>query len=197
MELATVHLKLSGQTQNTVVKHNVTPAQLSMYAFMHGEDCVQALTVTSVDKKRTIPQEMNRLRMEFTTEHAVKSMAQLFPGMHPQLPVSFQSIGYDPEFLRPDNAPAYNPPQVSGNAAAKIRDKIKEAEDQRKAEANGTNPVSPVSVVTPQDMTDTLDDTGGFEEDEDDDDDNALDLGDDPIDAELSRMQEPATGTEG
>lgn len=197
MELATVHLKLSGQTQNTVVKHNVTPAQLSMYAFMHGEDCVQALTVTSVDKKRTIPQEMNRLRMEFTTEHAVKSMAQLFPGMHPQLPASFQSIGYDPELLQPDNAPAYNPPQPSGSAAAKIRDKIKEAEDRRKAEANGTNPVSPVSVVTPQDMTDTLDDTGGFEEDEDDDDDSALDLSDDPIDAELNRMQEPATGTEG
>ena len=189
MELATVHVKLSGLSQNIVVKHRVTPAQLAMIAYMHGEDCVQSLNVTSVDKVRTSRQELDRLRLEFTSEHAQKCLATLFPGMHPQLPTSFRAIGYDPEVLRDERAPAYAAPQPQNNSATAIQQKIKAAEENRKSEQNGTAPLSPVSVVTPQDMTDILDDTG---DDEDEDDgDNALDLGDDPIDAEVNRMNLP------
>lgn len=193
MELATVHLKLSGQTQNTVVKHNVTPAQLAMYAFMHGEDCVQSLTITGIEKNRKVHEEMNRLRMEFTSDHSAKCLAQLFPGMHPALPPTFRAVGYDHEMLRDENTPAYSKPVPRNEAETSIMSKIQQAEAARKAEAQGGN----TAVVTAQDLTDELaggdilDDTGGFEDDEDDGEDNALDLGDDPIDAELNRLQEP------
>jgi len=184
MELATVHIKLSGQTQNVVVKKDVTPAQLAVYAFMHGEDCAQSIQVTSIDKNRTSKFEMNRLRMEFTSEHAQKCMNTLYPGAVPQLPVTFQSIGMDPEYLQDENAPPIHVAPPTG-AAATIADKIKKADEQRRAEeAAAKGGVS--ALVSDQALTDLLDDTGG---EEGDDDDN-LELSDDALDLEMKNLQQ-------
>lgn len=181
MELATVNIKLSGQTQNVVQKHNVTPAQLALYAFMHGEDCVQSLTVTSIKKNVNPRDELNRLRVEFTSEHSQKCLNTLYPGAYPQLPVTFRSIGYDPEYLAEEGAPVIVAPLPTG-AAASIKEKIKAADELRRAEAGQPGTVAPVST---QDMTDALDDTGA------EDDDDGFEMSDDPLDAELNRMNTP------
>jgi hypothetical protein len=179
MEIAKINLKLSGQTQNTVIKHNVTPAQLAVYAFMHGEDCVASLTVTGVDKGRTIFQEMQRLKTEFSSEHALKCLNTLFPGVAPALPVSFQSIGYDPEFLDNEQKPSpVNRPPVHNSAAANaLAKKIRDAAEERAA----TTPTHTVPVHA-TDLSGALDDTGAY------DGDDKLELDDDPLENEMQRM---------
>lgn len=185
MELATVTIKLSGQTANTVVKHNVTPAQLAIYAFMHGEDCAHALTVTGAEPKRSIATEMDRLRMEFTSDHAVKCLNELFPGRFPQLPTTFRSIGFDPEMLGDHGAP----PQVQFSprnpAENSILQKIREGSPELRATTQGNAAVLP--PVTAQQRADMLDDSGGAEDDDDDAEDNNA-LPDDPLDAEIQRQ---------
>lgn len=184
MELAKVHLKLSGLTQNTVVKNNVTPAQLAIYAYMHGQDCVQSITVTAIDKQRTIHAEMQRLKQEFTAERAQAVIVTLFPGIAPALPVTFQSIGYDPEVLIEDKPSSANkPPQHNSAAAAALAEKIRKAAEDRAAEGTAPGAAAPVHPI---DLSGALDDTGGYDGDGDD---NSLELSDDPLENEMQKMQ--------
>lgn len=184
MELAKVVLMLGGQSSNTVIKENVTPAQMAMYAYMHGEACAQSLTITGVDKKRSVQEEIQRLRMEFTSEHSAQTLAKLFPGMHPQLPVTFRSIGFDPDVLSDHTAPVFQAPRPKNEAEQSIMQKIQNAE----AERTVNNLPSYIAPVSPQDLTDVLDDTGSMDVD-DDLDDNSVDFGDDPIDLEVGKMR--------
>lgn len=176
MELATLTLKLSGQSANTVVKHNVTPPQLALYAYMHGEDCVQSLTVTGIKKDFQVPAEMNRLRGEFMSEHATKCLENLFPGRFPQLPTTFAAIGYDPAVLGEDNTPAYTPPAAKNQSEKAIMEKIKGAAAARKEDTGAVAKLKPVAT---QEAMDALDDTGA----EDDDD------AEDPLTAELRKLE--------
>lgn len=160
MELATVEIKLSGAPQNTVVKRDVTPAQMALYAFMHGEDCAEGVQITGVDKERTIAQEMDRLRGIFASEEASKCLNKLFPGIAPQLPVTFSSIGFS-NITMVKNDLANQPPQPDNAAAAAIRQRIEDENSRRDAEAaaNQTAPVSPGDLQAAQ--AGQLDDTGG------------------------------------
>lgn len=160
MELATIELKLCGNPQNTVIKHNVTPSELSVYAFMHGEDCVDGVTITGKAPERTIGQEMDRLRTVFATEEASKALNKLFPGMAPPLLVTFSSLGYRNFAMPGQNDPMNQIPQPNNDAEAAIQRKIAAADEQRRAEAEATqtSPVYPGDIAAVQSE---LDDTGG------------------------------------
>lgn len=174
MQLAKIQLKLSGNIANTVVKHNVTPPQLAIYATMHGEDCVQSLDITGTDKERTIANEMNRLRGIFKTEESTKILNRIFPGIAPQLPVTFVSIGYDPEIYGSGDfaqKAADRPPQYNQEAAAELAKRIK------LEQAKSTPPGAAVPAVDPVELSDTL----GHDE---------VDIDDDALEAELARLSE-------
>lgn len=195
MELATLVLKLSGQTANTVVKHNVTPAQLACYAYMHGEDCVQSLTLTGIDKSRQPAAELNRLEAEFSSDRSHKAFKTLFPGRFPDLPVSFRKIGFDPEGMV-DNTVAMTvrAPDPKGNTDKEIMEKIRQRAKEREAEEK--DGIATVRPVTSNDRADLLDDTGGPEDDDDDEGESntggglpPLALSDDPLENEILRNQ--------
>lgn len=95
MELAQVNFKLGGNVNNTVILRDVTPAELAIMAYMHGEDCVQSLTLTGHAKDRPNREELLRLQNKFKTPHGAEVLAKVFPGMNPQFPATFRSIGYD------------------------------------------------------------------------------------------------------
>lgn len=185
MELATITLRLSGQTQNTVVKEKVSPPELAVYAWMHGEDCVESLEITGIDKSRTIAQEMNRLHEIFKTKHALKALDTLFPGHAPRLPATFNQVGYAETNERgrkaadqpiwQENAPART---AAGNGGH-VLDAIREAAALRQAEAGNAAPVQAYELA------DQFDDTGGPE----DDDDNEGGFSDDPLDNEIRLNQ--------
>lgn len=194
MELATINLRLQGQTQNTVIKRDVTPAQLAIYAYMHGEDCVQSLNVTSIDDKRTTYEEMNRLRGIFVSDHSSKTLNTIFPGIHPQLPTTFRAIGFDPEMLHDHNltpAPAAQPkserkaPVVSQSAiGAAVIEKIRQGASERSLEQGNVPP------VRPQELAGALDNTGGDFDEDDNEPDDEHEFSDDPIDLEIAREQQ-------
>lgn len=158
MELATIELKLSGNPQNTVIKHNVTPSELSIYALQHGEDCVDGVTITGKAPDRTINEEMNRLREIFSTEDSAKALNRLFPGIAPPLIVTFSALGYQ-NFAGPGQNPADRPPQPNNEAEAAIQQKIAAAEELRRAEAEATqtSPVSPGDIAQVSHTGGTLD----------------------------------------
>lgn len=178
MELANIQLKLSGLVQNTVYKENVTPAQLALYAFMHGEDCVQSLRVIGIDKNRSPRDELNRLREEFTSDHASKALNHLFPGAAPHLPVTFRSMGYDPDSLD-DGAMSHaiGVPKAKNSAEVAVMEKIKQASNMRKPAETKV----PVSYVDPRELADALDDTGN--------DGEIRTFDDDPIDIEMRNLK--------
>ena len=183
MELATLQLKLQGSPANTVFKKNVTPAQLAIYAHMHGEDCVETLVVTSVDKERTIFEEKQRLQAEFCTEEGVKVYQHLFHGMAPQFPVTFRSIGFDPEMLSDVQTSAlHRPPTPSNNAETEIVKKLKAQEASRQTAIDlGQDP----NAVSEYEIAGALDNAGIV------DDGSALDIeNDNPLEAEMRLLQE-------
>lgn len=174
MELATITLKLSGQTANTVVKKNVTPAQAAIYAMLHGEDCIQALSITGVDKSRSIPTEIDRLRAEFTSVKGIEALDKLFPGRFPQLPSTFSLIGFEPTEFSENVVTSVMSPEAQSEAAARIKEKI------RKGMPDSAPTVVPnVQPVNDSDRVDLLDNNGAQD----------VDFGDDPLDAEISRMK--------
>lgn len=170
MELATIELKLLGNPQNTVIKHNVTPSELSVYAAMHGEDCVEGVQITDIDKTRTVREEMDRLRMIFSTEDSAKMLSKLFPGISPPLVVTFSALGYQNfnQGLGQSDA-ADRPPQPNNEAEAAIQAKIRDEAAKREADlaANQQPPVH-------QHEVEQLDNNGASEA-------GTLDLADDSL----------------
>ncbi len=184
MELATITLRLSGQTQNTVVKHEVSPPELAIYAWMHGEDCIESLEVTGIDKTRTISQEMNRLQEIFKTKYALKALGTLFPGHAPRLPATFSQVGYAETNERGRKAgeqPIWQEEPTTRTAAGNgghVLDSIRQAAALRQAEAGESAPVHA------HELADQFDNSGDTDGDEGDDDFN-----DDPLDAEIRMNQ--------
>lgn len=135
MEIATVHLKLSGDPQNTIFKHNVTPAELAVYAHMHGDDCVQSISdLRNVELDRD--DVMEKLHEVFRTDNAVASLKSLFPGFSAELPKTFRSIGFhvddhqeEPSVLR--HAPTQRSAMKSQEAANVIQQRIQMAQAAR------------------------------------------------------------------
>lgn len=175
MELATVTIKLSGQANNTVIKEKITPAQLSVYMAMHGDDCVQKIVVTSIDKDRKNKSEVDRLRAEFSTDHAAKNFSRLYPGANPTLPVTFSSIGIDTEVdTDPGEGVHVNVPEPKNRSEEKIFNKIN----------NNQSPPPP----PPQSDDDDEDPEDNSEEDDLMDDEGMTHFSDDPIDVEVNKL---------
>jgi len=156
MELATIELRLDGDMNNTVFKKNVTPAQLSVYAMMHGEDCIASLKVTENDTERTSRDELNRLNTVFQTEHAQAMKHQLYPTLMMQVPTTFKAIGYDPEVLVADLPVARVAPADYNQSEATIAKKIKEQSEVR-ADAGAAAPVDVTEVNDQFDNTGSID----------------------------------------
>ena len=127
MEIGTLYLKLSGSPANVVVKHKITPAELGMYCAMHGEDCVESLVATGIDKDRTINEERARLSNIFVSDVAHKHMAALYPGMSPNYPTTFRAVGHHPESSTPHVSPNDMPVQSSEYNDSEVRKRIAEA----------------------------------------------------------------------
>lgn len=184
MQLATLHLKLSGNPNNTIYKRNVTPAQMGLYAFMHGEDCMESLVLTGVDKERTTHEEMTRLQTMFDSEDGMKCLNKLYPGMAPHLPVTFTAIGYTPTDTSNVVSAADKPPVPDSQAEAAIADRIKSAAAERAPEA-APQQTAPVYSHEIRDLVAGESLMGAPQ---------ALELPNDPLSAEMDLMAQEASG---
>lgn len=94
MELAKVEVRLGGSLANTVMRDNVTPAELSILRRLHGDDCIGSIQWQG-KKPMKHEDEIDRLRQFYNTENSRKLIDQLFPGVTPTLPITFKEVGYN------------------------------------------------------------------------------------------------------
>lgn len=88
MQLANCRVRLGGDMTNEVLKQSVTPAEVAVLRLIHGDDSVLKVEPFKQDK-RPHAQEFERL----LAEYGQKVVEAAFPGVAPQLPVSFKDIG--------------------------------------------------------------------------------------------------------
>lgn len=96
MQHASCQIALNGDITFTVVKPDVTVAEIALLRAIHGADAVRNIEPTFMDK-RPHAEERDRLAREYgnAKDHDDKPyLPQLFPGLSP-LPVTFRDIGLD------------------------------------------------------------------------------------------------------
>jgi hypothetical protein len=97
MQLATVEVRLSGSRENTVVKDNVTVPEIVLLRAIHGNDSVNNIQPTGMDK-RPHAAEYERLKKIYGTAKDEKEnliLDKLFPGHNPVFPVTLADIGLE------------------------------------------------------------------------------------------------------
>lgn len=90
MQYGTCKVRLSGELNNEILKSGVTPAEILLLRQVHGVDAVHQVSAKGTDK-RPHREEVERL----SNTYGAKVVAAAFPGLNPQLPVTFKDIGVD------------------------------------------------------------------------------------------------------
>lgn len=110
MQKCTVTVRLAGSLNNTVVKQNVTPAEILILRHIHGSDAVVDIRPTEFDERVRSEEDYDRLKVAYDPsnggyasspdEDAKSIMQALFPGALKKLPTLLSEIGIeglDPE----------------------------------------------------------------------------------------------------
>ena len=96
MQTANVLLALAGKRGETVPKYGVTPAEVAVLRFLHGEDAVYDVDVRDDEVQRTNRQEIERLRQTYSYRNGDKvvspAISALFPGVGAQVPQKFADL---------------------------------------------------------------------------------------------------------
>ena len=96
MQHASCLVALGGDITFTVVKPDVTVAEIAILRAIHGADAIRDIKPTFMDK-RPHAEERERLALEYGAAKDHKDeplLKQIFPGLGP-LPVTFRDIGLD------------------------------------------------------------------------------------------------------
>ena len=96
MLTANVLLARAGKRGETVPKYGVTPAEVAVLRFLHGEDAVYDVDVRDDEVQRTNRQEIERLRQTYSYRNGDKvvspAISALFPGVGAQVPQKFVDL---------------------------------------------------------------------------------------------------------
>lgn len=89
MQLARIQLRVGGSSNTIVNRSAVTPAEMMLLSFIHGEGAFAAAEFEA-EVARSSVEEIERLRIRYgRNKQGVDGLMQLFPGHAPQLPVNF------------------------------------------------------------------------------------------------------------
>lgn len=99
MQICDCEVRLGASAGHTVLKADVTPAEILILQAIHGQDAVVGIKPKKMDK-RPNAHELDRLNTLYGRESGGIRDAgngdlinKLFPGIHPTLPVSLKDIG--------------------------------------------------------------------------------------------------------
>lgn len=103
MQIANVLVALGGKRGETVPKYRVTPAELAVLQFLHGEDGVYDIDIQTDTVERTHRQEIERLRMSYSRRDGERVISPainaLFPGVGAQVPQKFSDLELNEELF--------------------------------------------------------------------------------------------------
>lgn len=141
MELANCILALGGDTQNTVPKFAVTPAEVALLLAIHGDQAISEIEVVGTVERRNT-EEADRLLAQYPAkdESGNLILQQVYPGRQPILHQTFADLQLPDEFF------AVKSRAVPTEAPAK------------KAKAKAAEPKPEPLNIKPNDATDLFDD---------------------------------------
>lgn len=89
MQTAKCTVRLGGDVAQTIPNKEITCAEYLVLKSIHGEDAIVDLSSATGNDRRRHVDEMDRLRMLYGSQ----VIDGLFPGLAPELPRDFKSIG--------------------------------------------------------------------------------------------------------
>jgi hypothetical protein len=142
MEIATVMLAIAGDKGNTVMKTDVTPSEVAVLRYLHGEDAVNDIEVTG-EIKRKHNEERERLAESYGRQIGERKVAvavnALFPGAAARLFDTFSELDLPDDFYKAEarkvpTAPKSKParkaePKGAPKAAAEPEDEGEDEDD--------------------------------------------------------------------
>lgn len=85
MEVATVTVRLAGDLNMQIPRHKVTPPEVMLLRAIHGHDAVVDIKGIHMDRR-----EHRAEKARLLERYDRKTVERLFPGVLPQLPVTFK-----------------------------------------------------------------------------------------------------------
>lgn len=96
MQTANILLGLGGKRDHSVPKYGVTPAEIAVLRFLHGDDAVYEIDIQKETVERTHRQEIERLRETYSRRDGERVISPavdtLFPGIAAQVPKNFADL---------------------------------------------------------------------------------------------------------
>ena len=92
MEVATVTVRLAGDLNMQIPRHGVTPPEAAVLRAIHGSDAVVDIKNIHMDRR-----EHRAEKARLLERYDRKVVERLFPGVLPQLPITFKDIEALPE----------------------------------------------------------------------------------------------------
>lgn len=121
MELANCIVALGGDTQNTVPKFSVTPAEVALLLAIHGDQAVSEIEVTGTVERRNT-EEADRLLQHYPArdESGNLLLQVVYPGRQPILHQTFADLQLPDHFFAVTEraVPADEPPAKKSRAKA-------------------------------------------------------------------------------
>lgn len=100
MEIATVKVSIAGDSGNTVEKYDVTPAEVAVLRYIHGEDAVKDIEPTGVIDRGNRA-ERERLALIYTKkENNQTPVDALYPGVAARVFDTFDELELPEEFYK-------------------------------------------------------------------------------------------------
>jgi hypothetical protein len=140
METATIMLAVAGDRGNTVMKTGVTPSEVAVLRYLHGEDAVDDIEVTG-EVKRSYNEERERLAESYGRQIGERKVAvavnALFPGAAARLFDTFSELGLPDDLYKADGrmvptAPKAKPAKKEAPKAAAPVQPDEDVEDEGK-----------------------------------------------------------------
>jgi hypothetical protein len=132
MQLANAMLALAGDLGNTVPKLGITPSEVAVLRFIHGNDAVIEIDVLDVQVERTHREERDRLTEAYGAyegeQRRSRAVEALFPGAAARVFETFDEMDLDDSLFKADRVRRVAP--VAPVAAPKAAKRGKKAAEE-------------------------------------------------------------------
>lgn len=136
METANVLLAIAGDKGNTVMKYDVTPSEVAVLRFLHGDDAVTDIEVKDKTLKITHKEERERLAEAYGRQIGERKVAvavnALFPGAASRLFETFAELDLPDDFYKAEarKVPTANKPKARAPKAAAAKPEAAETDEE-------------------------------------------------------------------
>lgn len=97
MQRANCFVRLSGDLGTNIPKYGITPPEAAVLRRIHGPDAISEIRLIGGNDKTPHADIMDQLRRQYTARNKdsnIPLLVELFPGVSPRLPTTFEELGF-------------------------------------------------------------------------------------------------------